>query len=52
MKRFAAKFFALIVALSLALGLLGQITQPVIADGSASLATLGVAYTQDLTRWY
>lgn len=47
MKRFAAKFFSLVVALSLALGMVGQITQPVAADGSASLTTLGAAYTQD-----
>jgi len=47
MKRFATKFFSLVVALSLALGMVGQITQPVNADGSASLTTLGVTYTQN-----
>ena len=31
MKRFATKFFSLIIALSLALGMVGQITQPVMA---------------------
>ncbi len=47
MKRFTTKFFSLVVALSLALGMVGQITQPVIADGSASLTAFGVTYTQD-----
>lgn len=47
MKKFAPTFFSVFVAFTMALGLLGQVVQPVQAAGTISLSSLGVAYTQD-----
>ena len=49
MKRFAPKFFSLFVAFTMALGMIGQIIQPVEAagSGSVSLTSLGSASTEN-----
>ena len=47
MNRITTKAFSLFIAFTLALGLVGNITQPVSATGTISLSAFGTTYTQN-----